>query len=54
MHQADMMAIADTSLPVRGAWIEIQKRLENPPNSGKSLPVRGAWIEIRILVLLRI
>ena len=23
MHQTNMMALADTSLPVRGAWIEI-------------------------------
>ena len=33
------------SLPVRGAWIEI----EFPPReeeSDMSLPVRGAWIEI--------
>ena len=35
----------DTSLPVRGAWIEIFyafKALE----SATSLPVRGAWIEM--------
>ena len=37
--------MAGTSLPVRGAWIEI------PPYPVKgaiplSLPVRGAWIEI--------
>ena len=34
------------SLPVRGAWIEIDG---NPPlhyRTLQSLPVRGAWIEI--------
>ena len=33
------------SLPVRGAWIEIPQKINNPSGS-KSLPVRGAWIEI--------
>ena len=34
------------SLPVRGAWIEIDGK--NAEGKGhKSLPVRGAWIEIR-------
>ena len=34
-----------TSLPVRGAWIEIlQRRVLQ--NKRESLPVRGAWIEI--------
>ena len=34
------------SLPVRGAWIEIDAGLVNMTNSTMSLPVRGAWIEI--------
>ena len=33
------------SLPVRGAWIEIQAEGRGE-SAGKSLPVRGAWIEI--------
>ena len=38
---------AVSSLPVRGAWIEMPfRRLVRPPR-GESLPVRGAWIEIR-------
>ena len=33
------------SLPVRGAWIEIEREgRSNGPSA--SLPVRGAWIEI--------
>ena len=34
------------SLPVRGAWIEMDDGLVNMTNSTMSLPVRGAWIEI--------
>ena len=34
------------SLPVRGAWIEIQIVSEVGKNDVVSLPVRGAWIEI--------
>ena len=34
-----------SSLPVRGAWIEIES-LENRRVKDLSLPVRGAWIEI--------
>ena len=34
------------SLPVRGAWIEMQT-LQTPNALCGSLPVRGAWIEIR-------
>ena len=45
MHQADMMAIADTSLPVRGAWIEMLSNIFCVVVT-PSLPVRGAWIEI--------
>ena len=33
------------SLPVRGAWIEIQNA-EIGTRKNSSLPVRGAWIEI--------
>ena len=33
------------SLPVRGAWIEIEKSTETYETC-LSLPVRGAWIEI--------
>ena len=33
------------SLPVRGAWIEIQ-RVISVDKKLLSLPVRGAWIEI--------
>ena len=34
------------SLPVRGAWIEIQHFLRCGYTDVTSLPVRGAWIEI--------
>ena len=34
-----------TSLPVRGAWIEMLSQIYSLP-SQSSLPVRGAWIEI--------
>ena len=34
-----------SSLPVRGAWIEMI-RLESRKDTMKSLPVRGAWIEM--------
>ena len=34
------------SLPVRGAWIEILRRVVHHGARCKSLPVRGAWIEI--------
>ena len=34
-----------TSLPVRGAWIEIDA-MDELAAYGTSLPVRGAWIEI--------
>ena len=35
-----------SSLPVRGAWIEISQGFMNFPML-RSLPVRGAWIEIK-------
>ena len=34
------------SLPVRGAWIEINRKLDTDKRRIESLPVRGAWIEI--------
>ena len=34
------------SLPVRGAWVEIQQ-VQKKPFCGRSLPVRGAWVEIQ-------
>ena len=34
-----------TSLPSRGAWIEISKQ-PIPGRVGRSLPSRGAWIDI--------
>ena len=33
------------SLPVRGAWIEIEARIQCR-HAAESLPVRGAWIEM--------
>ena len=39
------------SLPVRGAWIEINAFTIAVYSAGRSLPVRGAWIEIcRVLL----
>ena len=40
-----MIISAISSLPVRGAWIEMQ-RLPASFRRASSLPVRGAWIEI--------
>ena len=37
--------IWDKSLPVRGAWIEIQT-FDIDKKLRESLPVRGAWIEM--------
>ena len=34
------------SLPVRGAWIEIETKRIICGKTQKSLPVRGAWIEM--------
>ena len=39
------MSIERLSLPVRGAWIEIENHACDYYD-GTSLPVRGAWIEI--------
>ena len=35
----------ETSLPVRGAWVEICQGAVQK-NKAPSLPVRGAWVEI--------
>ena len=35
------------SLPTRGAWIEICRRMFRKLTENLSLPTRGAWIEIR-------
>ena len=35
-----------TSLPVRGAWVEMTVSIWKPKTRKKSLPVRGAWVEI--------
>ena len=37
-----------TSLPVRGAWVEIAHPV-TCPCALQSLPVRGAWVEMRRL-----
>ena len=37
-----------TSLPVRGAWIEMPLSFTREPGLRASLPVRGAWIEIQL------
>ena len=34
------------SLPVRGAWIEMQDKMGHIDITIASLPVRGAWIEM--------
>ena len=46
---ASVIAMAgDESLPVRGAWIEIEPYRKQDTRPG-SLPVRGAWIEMKSL-----
>ena len=41
--------LACTSLPVRGAWVEIQ--IDDLHRKGyTSLPVRGAWVEISAFI----
>ena len=37
------------SLPVRGAWIEIDLDANTAATEIASLPVRGAWIEMGIV-----
>ena len=37
---------ANLSLPIRGAWIEIQQLHRYGAVIVGSLPIRGAWIEI--------
>ena len=39
------------SLPVRGAWIEIQHIQHEMLRRLQSLPVRGAWIEMLYLFI---
>ena len=34
------------SLPARGVWIEIDKKMEEIKIWQQSLPARGVWIEI--------
>ena len=41
-----MTTTTKTSLPVRGAWIEISADRKKIRSGAGSLPVRGAWIEI--------
>ena len=41
-----LYALAVLSLPMRGAWIEIKRILQESIRV-KSLPMRGAWIEIQ-------
>ena len=38
--------MANVSLPIRGAWIEISTVGGSPRQLNRSLPIRGAWIEI--------
>ena len=45
MHVAQKMPLKLVSLPVRGAWIEIE-RILHVSDAILSLPVRGAWIEM--------
>ena len=39
------------SLPVRGAWVEIEGGSECGRSAAVSLPVRGAWVEMICLSL---
>jgi len=41
-----------TSLPTRGAWIEIEKYPQKINIIQQSLPTRGAWIEIHGLYVI--
>ena len=41
-----LVSDAETSLPSRGAWIEMAEKLERYDYK-TSLPSRGAWIEMR-------
>ena len=40
------MVEKETSLPLRGAWIEIASTAPSAAYARASLPLRGAWIEI--------
>ena len=37
------------SRPVRGAWIEISRRIGKSRKKTQSRPVRGAWIEMDMI-----
>ena len=41
------------SLPVRGAWVEIEWIGDFADDPDSSLPVRGAWVEIALIVSAR-
>ena len=41
------------SRPMRGAWIEIENKLQIAATPATSRPMRGAWIEICCLIRLR-
>ena len=42
--------MALTSLPVRGAWVEMRTLLQSRQTGAASLPVRGAWVEITSVI----
>ena len=46
-QQGNRDCLPARSLPVRGAWIEIEVYAKLLRNKYRSLPVRGAWIEIK-------
>ena len=43
-------AKVESSLPARGAWIEIIRDLSSSDAANPSLPARGAWIEISVVM----
>ena len=45
-HTVQIQKVVARSLPVRGAWIEIDKEEQRRAGKAGSLPVRGAWIEM--------
>ena len=51
---AEIVKLADKSLPSRGAWIEILLRLISAIRKIASLPSRGAWIEIYVLLQVKL
>ena len=46
MGGAALKGVTALSLPIRGAWIEIQFGRSMPVVLVGSLPIRGAWIEM--------